>query len=453
MRNDSAPRRRYGAAAALFVVASACSGIFDVDNPNSVRESDLNSPSSSTPLANGTGASVTRALSAIYSPYGAASDELVWIGSRDGFKSLDDGFVSDPANEFTDAAMPEVHEARYLADVTIRRLSAMLTPELDPTNTARVRTDLARTYLYGAVIYTTVADMADDFVIGEPNVTNAPIGEANMSAMYDTAIVYLDRGHMLATLVANTGLQRDLLAMRARAKFSRAVWQKINPPSATAPANPLVSDAGAVADARSALALMTADHRLQLTPLQQTLGFPVVGNDINTRLELRPSDVYVIPNEAGTRYASIRLLDPVTNAPDRALKTIMDACCTQGVADLLPHTIISAREMRLIVAEEALARGDNPEFVTQINAIRALTDTVPYNGSSPAPLVMLRYMRQVHLFMQGRRLADMYRFGIRDARWTAASHAGRRFGCFFPITVTERLANPKVTTPPACAAP
>lgn len=452
MRNDFAPRRSYGAAA-LFVVVAGCSGIFDVDNPNSVLESDLNSPSASTPLANGTGASVTRALSAIYSPYGAASDELIWIGSRDGFKSLDDGFVSDPANEFTDAAMPEVHEARYLADATIGRLSALLTPELDATNTARVRTDLARTYLYGAVIYVTIADMADDFVIGEPNVTNAPIGEANMSRMYDTAIVYLDRGYLLAGLVANAGLQRDLLGMRARAKFSKAVWQTINPPSATAPPNPLVSDAGAVADARSALALMTGDYRLQFTPLQQTLGFPVVGNDINTRLELRPSNVYVVPNAAGTRYASIRLMDPVSNIPDPALKGIMDACCTQAVGDLLPHTIVSTREMRLIIAEDALARGDDAEFVAQINAIRGFNSLAPYDGTTPAPLSMLQYMRQVHLYMQGRRLADMYRFGVRDSRWTAASHAGRRFGCFFPITVTERLANPKVTTPPACAAP
>jgi hypothetical protein len=452
MRNDFAPRRSYGAAA-LFVVTAGCSGIFDVDNPNSVLESDLNSPSASTPLANGTGASVTRALSAIYSPYGAASDELVWIGSRDGFKSLDDGFVSDPANEFTDAAMPEVHEARYLADATIRRLSALLTPQLDPTNTARVRTDLARTYLYGAVIYTTIADMADDFVIGEPNVTNAPIGEANMSRMYDTATVYLDRGALLAGLVSNDNLRRDLLAMRARAKFSKGVWQTLNPPSATAPANPLVSDAGAVADARSALALMAGDYRLQFTPLQQTLGFPIVGNDINTRLELRPSDVYVVPNAAGTRYASIRLRDPVSNIPDPALKGIMDACCTQVVADLMPHTIVSVREMRLIIAEDALARSDNTEFVAQINAIRALNSLAPYDGATPAPLVMLQYMRQVNLYMQGRRLADMYRFGIRDSRWTPVSHAGRRFGCFFPITVTERLANANVTTPPTCAAP
>jgi starch-binding outer membrane protein, SusD/RagB family len=439
-----------GAAAVLLLLAAACKGIFDVDNPNSVRDDDLNNPSASTPLANGTGASVTRALSAIYSPYGAASDELQWIGSRDGFKSLDDGFVSDPANEFTDAAMPEVHEARYMADNTIRRLSGMLTPQLDATNTARVRTDLARTYLYGAVIYTTIADMADDFVIGEPGVTNAPIGEANMSRMYDTAIVYLDRGLTLAGLVSNAGLQRDLTGMRARAKFSKAIWQKINPPSATAPAQPLVSDAGAAADAQAALALMAADYRLQFTPLQQTLGFPIVGNDINTRLELRPGDTYVVPNSAGTRYASIRLVDPVTNQPDVALKAIMDACCIQAVGDLLPHTIISAREMRLIIAEDALARGNTAEFTTQINAIRALNSLPAYNGTSPEPVVMLRHMRQVHLYMQGRRLQDMYRFGIRDAKWTPSSHAGRRFGCFFPITVTERLANPNVTTPPSC---
>ena len=45
-----------------------------------------------------------------------ATDEITWIGSRDAWGQLDQGFVSNPANEFTDAAFPVLAQARWLAD-------------------------------------------------------------------------------------------------------------------------------------------------------------------------------------------------------------------------------------------------------------------------------------------------------------------------------------------------
>jgi hypothetical protein len=59
----------------------------------------------------------------------------------------------------------------------------------------------------------------------------------------------------------------------------------------------------------------------------------------------------------------------------------------------------------------------------------------------------------VNLFLQGRRLSDMYRFGERDARWQTGSAAYTTRGCFLPITFTERQSNANKIPDPACAAP
>src|SRR5512134_2330811 len=92
--------------------AGAC-GLLDVTNPNNVVEDALANPGAATALANGAGATVTRALTAILSPYGAVTDELTYVGSRDAYGYADRGEVSDPFNEFADAAFPEMGEARW----------------------------------------------------------------------------------------------------------------------------------------------------------------------------------------------------------------------------------------------------------------------------------------------------------------------------------------------------
>jgi hypothetical protein len=113
--------------------------------------------------------------------------------------------------------------------------------------------------------------------------------------------------------------------------------------------------------------------------------------------------------------------------------------------------VVSAREMHLILAEAALARGELAEFTAQVNAVRAFTPELPaYTGAGVAPLDLLAHMRRVNLFMQGRRLADMYRFGHRDPRWQQTSFAYTTRGCFFPITQTERQSNSNPIARPLC---
>jgi hypothetical protein len=295
-----------------------------------------------------------------------------------------------------------------------------------------------------------------------------------MAIVFDSAVAQATEGLAVANLTRDNKIR--LLAMRARAKHSKAIWAKLNgsggAPATTPVASPLVNDAGADADAAAALTEMGAgaDYKFKLTPLTQTLGFPIVGNDLNNRLELRagdsqagvPSsscrdatcDSWVVPSSAGNTIASVKLQDPVTNIVDPVFSANITECCIKGTpngqGDLVPITIISAREMLLSRAEHALATGNTAGFTAFINQIRAFNTTLtPYNGTTPAPVEMLKHTRFVNLYNQGKRLMDMHRFGIKARKWVPAAEAYAK-ACFFPIMNIERATRPEEFQKPLC---
>lgn len=433
----------------VLVVAMAGCTIFDtkVENPNAVEESALGDPASAAIQANGLGASLTRALSSVYGPYSVATDELTWVGSREHWGQLDVGDVSDPQNEYTNAAYPLMSEVRWLSDYTIARLEGF-----DAEKTLRNRADLARAYVYAAIAYITIGDMYDDFVLTSDRTTAAPpVGEANMSVVYDSAIGYLTRGLTIAQSLTNQDLQRQILGLRARAHFSKAVWQKLRP-ARTTPANPLVNNAEANADATAALAIMASDYRFRLTPSTANTGTNNIGSEMNSRQEVRAGSEYVNTDPTKNNLtplaglAGIKLRDPISGAPDPRIARAIDECCRVASTTQLPMTMVSASEMRLILAEAAIAQGNLADARTHINAARALHALPAWDGATPAPLAMLIHERRVNLFFQGRRLADHYRFGIAADRWLATSVASRK-ACFFPIAAIERQSNPLTPQP------
>lgn len=436
------------AAISAATLLGACSNVLDVDNPNNVVDDALNNPTATASIVNGAGATVIQAFNSVLAPYGAVTDELTWSGSRDGFKQLDDGGVSDPFNEYVDAATFAVSQSRYTTDEAITRLLGF---EKDATLPSA--NELARAYLYGSMIYTLIGDMFDDFVIKSyRTVAAAPEGESKMSGLYDISIDYATKGLAKAT---TANLRRDLTAMRARARHGKAVWLKVNP-GVSPPSQPLVGDADIVADANAALALAgaTTDYRLEMQPSSTGGGGnPGSGFEINQRLELAGGDVYFVRNAAGTRIADIRLLDPIDDVKDPALIKNADRYVRitpfNQNGNFIPGTVISTRELLLYVAEAALANNNTAGFTTAINQLRALDGLTPYSDQIPA-LDLLKHSRMVNLYMHGRRLADMYRFGVKADRWETTSEAYRRAGCFFSISVTERQSNPLVTTQPSC---
>jgi len=435
---------RLSVAALVAAVSTSCS-VFDTDvtNPNAVSEEALEAASSAPPLVNGLAASVTRALTGIYGPYSVGSDELTWVGSREHWGLLDAGDVSWPLNEYIDTGFPFVSEARWLSNYTIEKLEAF-----DKDNALRDRTGLVRSYIYGAVAYITIGDMFDDFVVASDRTAPAaPVGPDNMGVMYDSAVAFMDRALPIAQALNNNTLRSQVLAIRARAKYAKSVWALLKPARAT-PANPLVNNAGANADATAALALMSGNYMFKLLPVTGGGASISMASEMNSRQEIRAGDVYVNPDPArpttvAAGAAGIKLRDPVTNQPDPVLLKAIDECCRVASTTLTPFTIVSAKEMHLILAEAALATNNATEFRTRINAMRALETLPAWDGTTPAAQNMLIYSRQVNLFLQGRRLHDMYRFGIKDPKWLPSNIASKK-ACFFPIPAIERRTNPEV---------
>ena len=421
------------AAGSILAAAAACGSILEVKNPNNVEESALSNPQAAAAEASGVLAALVRTLSGTTVPYAVATDELDWIGSRDAWFDIETGGIANYLNEFIDAAFPNVGEVRYLGDVTIARL--------DSFNTAGKLTDkllLARAYLYTAIAYTTIADMYDDFAFSDKRTPAAPIGRANMGTLYDKAITYLNKAQVIANAGSDNALKFNVLAYRARVSHAKAVWTKITPKGQT-PANPLVNDAVANSDAAAAIALGSPDQKFTLISNLEATAGTNIWFEVNGRNEHRVGTVYT------------NLIDPLTNAKDVTTQALLAQFKAFGTQSGV-FTMTSVRELRLILAEAALATGNAAEFRIQINAVRAL-DSKPAFTSQISDLAMLKHERQAQLWLMNRRLSDMYRFGQKDAKWAPNPNFESSFsvpGLLFPIPNVERLGNPCINNPALC---
>lgn len=406
--------------------AMGCEGILDVKNPNNVLEKDLENPVAAAGIANGALFTVSHGIGYVLAPYETVTDEVRWIGSRDAWGQLDNGIVSDYYNEFVDASWPYITEGRWMADKAVSLLEAF-----DGAGTLVNRLDLARAYAYQALVRTTIADMFDDFVFSDKTTANPPIGETNMVSLYDQAVAALDKGLAIArsgTTASHQEWERRILGLRARVKHSKDIWTKVNP-KGTVPTNPYIASAGAVADAQAALAKMTGDYMWRLDYFS-ALTFNEFAWEVVGRSELA---LEAIPN------------DPVTGSADARMTAIANDFRDRSKYQdrYSPLTVVSAREMHLIIAEGHLAAGNAAQCLAQLNTLRTLTGQTAYPPTFDAATA-LKHERRANLYLQGRRLSDMYRFGIQDARWLPNAEARTTPGSFFPITIQERRANPNV---------
>ena len=427
---------------ALFLVgALSLSGcdFLEVDNPNNLVEEDLNDPAAAEPMANGAEAAVTRAMIDIIGPYSVVGDEVTWTGSRNAWETLNSGSIEDPLNVYTNRVYEFVAEARWTTDEYIRRLE-----EFRSNGALTSNRPLIRVYLYGAIMRIAIADNYDNFVFSDRQEAGSPIGEENMAQLYDTAVEYVNNA---LDLSPDDNLRAALLGLRARAKYSKGVWQKVNPTGEVNTSEPLVNSSEAAADAAAALDAMGPDYRYQLildpslnlVPFDQALA-----DHMNVRRELSFTSGIGERREnpeSGEQPFNVTLQDPIDEVPQPFLvERINEFVEADEFAD---HTVVSAREMHLIQAEVALAQGDpNGDFATHINALRSLDGLSEYTGQIPK-LEMLKHARRVYLILQKRRLADMYRFGVSSPEWGSGTGA-QTPGTFFPIPQVERQSNPNL---------
>lgn len=405
--------------------------VLEVDNPNSLVEEDLEDPTAAPAIANGALSTLAEGTSTVLAPYSAATDELTWTGTRDAWEQLVFGEVTDPLNEFSDGAFNQIAEARWTADEAIRRLEGFR-----EEGRLSEATPLIRSYVYGALAYVVIGDTFENFALSDRREAAPPVGAENMDSLYETAIGYLDQGIQLARATGHSTWLTRALALRARAHFALAKWQKLHPLDTS---DPLVQSTAAAEDAQAVLDRLGdgADWRYAL-PVEPGTPENEMAFQVNERLELRFGDAYVVPTDAAenTRVGRVRLEDPIDAEPAPYLEAQIAAFEQAGQYADVP--VVSSREMHLIRAEHALAQGDQGGFRTHINDLRALDGLTPYEDQLPARDLLV-HSRRVNLFLQGRRLADHYRFDQSAPEWNNATP-----GAFFPITITEIRANPHI---------
>ncbi len=440
MRTMMTRRVRAPAFGALIVLVLAGCDLLDVSNPNNLVDEDIRQQAAASAVVNGSLSLTADAVSDIWQPYLVASDEMFWIGSRDAWLQLDQGFVGNPDNEFTDAAFPSVGQARWMGDEAIEILEGHV--ENNPDNTSFLF-DLARANFYSGIMYMVIGEVMEDFAFSDQRESGPPVGSDNMFQVLDQAIDRLDEAILLAQQLGEADLELRATAVRARAHHSRAIWDHLNPTAAGGDA--YVSSAAASADANAVISMaggVTADWSWGFTYSSGTITNGMAAW-VNDRKENTHDPSLVTLNE-DMDVTGVELEDPIDGVADPVVTSKMNQWKGGDLTDkggiYPPLDVTSTRLMHLILAEDALANGDTGGFTLHINHVRDMDDLTPYSGQIPAR-DMLLHERRVNLMIMGLRLGDMYRFGIEDSRWEPASDAMQTPGEMLPITITEIRAN------------
>ena len=416
---------------------SGCGDLLDVNNPNNLVEESISQAAAASAVVNGSLSLVSSAISQIWQPYLVTSDEVYWIGSRDAWLALDQGFIGNPENEFSDGAFPSVGRGRWMADQAIKILQGHASE--DPS----FNYDLARANHFAGIMYTVIGEVMEDFAFSDKTESGAPVGPGNMSSVLNSGISYLDAAISSYESLGNADRAVAAKAMRARAHQSRAIWDVINPTASgtftTVNASAAAADAQAVITAAGGNSA-DVEYDLVYSSGSQTNS---MGGWINDRKENQYS-TQLVTLDANNNRTGVAMMDPIDNIVDPAVTKRMKSWGC-GAADgncgpYSPLTISSTRLMHLILAENALAGGDGATFTTHINHIRAMDGLTAFSGQI-SNNDMLQHTRRANTMIMGLRLADMYRFGLTDPKWEAQSDAISTPGEMLPITIIEIRAN------------
>lgn len=394
--------------------------LFDVSNPDSLVEEDLEEPRAASSLKNGVVNAVMDATGWTYAVTHTITDEMFWQGSYESYRNLDRGQVTHEDNEEVIQSFPELAEARWLSDQAIERLH-----NFEDEGQLQSPGILTEAYIYSALARIIIGTHFEDFVYSDRMEAAPPIGMENMHQVFDEAIEHASEAAQRADQHGNAHLEKQALGLRAVAQHRLAIWEKLTPPGET-PADPLVDNTGAVADAEAALALMDTDEELQ-----HDYRGPTVYNHASSQVNGR---------------AEVGLAEPFddlkTGDADPRVVAFQDDFTDTGTYgdSYAPITWLSARQLRLIIAEEHIG-SDDARARQEMNTIRAM-DGLPEIEPGDDLVEFLEHERRANLFLQGTRLLDMYRFGTEAPNWSTEQDAMQRPGSRLPIPTNEIVTNP-----------
>jgi len=378
--------------AVMLAVTAGCdlSSVLRQDQPESVSGDALDNPAALGPLMSGTIGDFECAMGSYGFIGGLMSDELEDSGLSLGRWSYDRR-RPDPndgsAQGYAVAGCPQLQSgvylplstARFTAEDVMRRLE-----NFTDNQVADRQGKIATAALYAGFTFA---------VLGEAMCTAAVNAgpELSRANLQDSAVAYFTAAIAASQLAIGGGgditrwqdIGRAALVGRARSKLNKG------------------DVAGALADARQA----------------PSSGF--VWNATYTQGVLRRDNQLwyaIVNNKVASIEPSFRDLNdprvPVARAGVGTDRRPYWTAATYSTGSS-PIPIASSEEAQLIAAEVEAATGNEASAVGRINSLRSSVGLEPYSGiTTPAAVqTAVREERRRELFLEGRRLNDLYRYG------------------------------------------
>ncbi len=396
--------------AALISIQALAGCDLGVSNPGPVPDAALDDSIATQAIVNGMGRSLSSSLGLIAYTGGAVTKEIVGSGSRTvslfGLSLKQRAGILDPALDESNDHWRFAQQARWIAEDGIRRMRATPGVHFD-TNVLAAQ----------ALVYAGFAER----LLGE----NMCVGIIDGSAAQDRKI-YFTRAEAEFTeaMAIATTVQSTALAQAARAgRASVRVW--------------LGDWAGAEADARSIPSGFA--YRATYSNLEQAQYNRIYWANSNT-----PDRAHSV---VGTFYESYYKTtgDPRTPwstnpAFPKGTANVLWYFQTKYTATTSPINLVTAREMRLIIAESLLRAGTWQGALVEINGLRTSVGVQPWPAANLVDTwTALGRERGIELWLEGRRLGDLYRWQATPTPGVFDDMKGRDL-CF-PVGISESNTN------------
>jgi starch-binding outer membrane protein, SusD/RagB family len=400
------------AAAALFAAMTACD--LGVSNPGPVNDSALDNAAANDAIVNGMGRSLSRALGYVAFTGGIVAKEIVASGSTNvtlfGVSQKQRAGVLDPALDETNDHWRFAQQSRWVSEDGVRRMRETLGPDFSKSPVA------AQALVHAGFSERLLGEnMCVGIIDGGP--------QEGRSAYFTKAEAEFTEAIAVANAAGNVALERAARAGRASVR----VW--------------LNNWTGAAADAR----LVPAGFVYQAIYSSQE---QAQYNRVYWANGNQPNRAHSV---VGTFYESYysTTKDPRTPwsinpaFPRGTMNSVLWYFQTKFDKTSSPVNLVSAREMKLIIAESLLRSGDWAGALAEINAIRASLSVPPWPASNAAETwTALGRERGIELWLEGRRLGDLYRWQTEKVPGTFDDMTGRDI-CF-PVGISETTTNPNL---------
>ncbi len=412
-----AAARRAAAALALALLAagqSACGGLLDVTNPNSVEEDDLSNPALAQPLVTSALGQFECALAQYVVSAGTLSGEYInasgWLDINGwGWRGVELYTTPGSCPTNRDAtplgAYTPLQQARYMAESALARIEAY-PAEAVPQRDER----LGLLAAYAGYAYTLLGEGFCELAFDQgPLLTPRDV--------LTTAEERFTRAIASAQAAGNANLRHLATLGRARARLDLGNLAGAAADAEQIPAGFVWNAEYATVDARRENRVFNLNRR-------------------NPYLSVNPA-AYGNLTVAGQPDPRVVVTNAGRNGHDGTTRQWWQNKYTTANA---PIPMASWREAQLILAEARPA-----EAVAAVNRLRAsqnIPAVQPAEAADVRALVIEERRRQ--LFSEGHRLGDMLRYKIPFP--TGNNHKGQAYGPItcMPLPDQERLNNPNI---------